>query len=112
MSHRVVGDVAAIEANGFAIEEVGERFVGGGRVAERTGSDGDSADEVFAQLAVDAEAHTNAGAIAINAAQRSGGIAATVVLEKALAADADIAVKAETAQGAFERRDFFSVLPE
>src|SRR5581483_2057974 len=69
MCHRVVGDVAAIERNGLAIEDIGERLVCSGGIAERAGRQRESADKIFIQFTVDTEAHADTRTIAILHAQ-------------------------------------------
>src|SRR5581483_7950308 len=96
VSNRIVADVATIEADGFAIEEVGEGFIRGSRIAERAGSQCHSAKEVFIQLAVYAKANTNACPVAIQA-----GSAAGVALEETLAAYPNVAIEAEAPEQTF-----------
>src|SRR5436309_8086326 len=65
MRDRIVGDPGLVESNGFAVEKVGQRFISGRRIAERTSGQVNPAGKVFIQLAIKTEAHPQAGAIAI-----------------------------------------------
>ena len=89
MRHRVVSDVASIQANCLAIEEIGKGFVGRRRIAKRTGRQGNSAEEVFVQLAFNAKANTDAAAITVRKPWE--------VLEEAFAAYANVTRESEFA---------------
>src|SRR5258708_537676 len=65
MCHRVVGDVAPIQANRLAIEKVGQGFIGGAGVAEGARSQINSTHKVFVQLTVNAETRPYPGPIAV-----------------------------------------------
>src|SRR5579872_151742 len=94
MSNRIVGDVAAIQSNGLAIEDVGERLVGGSRIAERTRRQGKCGNEILVQLAVDTETHADTGAIAVGDA----------VLVEGLASDTDVSAKPKPSCERFQGR--------
>src|SRR5258708_9096504 len=65
MGHRVVGDVAPIQANRLAIEKVGQGFIGGAGVGEGARSQINATHKVFVQLTVNAEARPYPGPIAV-----------------------------------------------
>ena len=90
MGYWVVCYVTAVQADGLAVEEVGERFIGRGGIAEGPGCQGQPSDKVIIELAIDTKPHTNSGAVAIKESR--------LVLEKAFTTDADIAIKAEASQ--------------
>src|SRR6266576_6049738 len=94
MRYGVISDPCLVESDGFAVEEVGQRFIGGRWIAERTGGQVNSAGEVFVQLAIKAETHTKTGAVAIKCS----------FLNEILATHPHISIEAEAANQAFERR--------
>ena len=96
MRDRIVGDIAAIQSDGLAVEKVGERLVGRGGISQRTGSQGNAADEIFAQLAIEAEAHSDAAAVPI--------LERSQILKEAFTANPDVTGKAEAAQQTFQSR--------
>src|ERR1700745_2673270 len=100
MRDRIVGDPGLVERNSFAVEEVGQGFIGGRRIAERTCSQINSASKVFVQLAVKTEPYAPAGAIAVKCS----------FLEEILATDPDIAIKAEAANQALQGRHTFLLI--
>src|SRR5690349_2800936 len=91
MRHRVVGDESAIECDGFPVEGVGQGFVGGGGISERTCSQRNSTDEVFVQFAIEAEPDANASAVPVLGAG----------LRVILAAYPDVSRKPEATQQSF-----------
>src|SRR6266550_2806004 len=100
MRDRIVGDPGLVERNRLAIEEVGQGFVGGRRIAERTCSQINPTGKVFVQLAVKAETHTKTGAVAVR----------YTVLDEVFTTYPDITVEAEPANQAFERRHAFLLI--
>src|SRR4029077_21236578 len=66
MGHRVVGDVAPIQANRLAIEKVGQGFIGGGGVGEGARSQINAAHKVLVQLTVNAETRPYPAPIAVH----------------------------------------------
>ena len=94
---RIVGDVTAIEADGLAVEVVGEGLIGGCGITQRTSGQINSAREIFVQLAFKSETHANPGAVAIG---ESGN-----VLEQALAAQPNVAIEAKTAKNILQCTD-------
>jgi hypothetical protein len=97
--HRVEGDVTAVKANRLAIEEVSESFVGGRRIAQRTGSQRYPGDEVFIQLAIKSKSNSNPCPVAIEA-----GFAAIVTLEEAFASHSNVSIEPEASQQTFQGR--------
>ena len=100
MRDRIVGDPGLVESNGFAVEKVGQRFISGRRIAERTSGQVNPAGKVFVQLAIKTEAHPQAGAIAIKCS----------FLNEILATHPHISIEAEAANQAFERRHAFLLI--
>ena len=88
MGQRVVSDPTFVEADGLAVEEVGESLIGCGGVTQRTGGEINATRKVLIQFPIESEAHPDTAAIAI---KKSG-----LVLELALAADPDIAAQPES----------------
>ena len=93
MRNRIVGDVSPIERNGLTIEVVGKRLVGRGWIAQSARSQGDASDEIFVELTVDSEAHTNAGQIVVW----------NTVLDVGFAAYPDVTAEPETSDQRFQR---------
>ena len=93
MRDRVVGDVAAIETDRFAIKEIGERLVARCRVTQTSGCKKDAADEVFVQLALQAEACANACTITVIHA----------LLKEILAAHPHVAGEANSTQSGLQK---------
>ena len=96
---RVVRDVALVETDCLAIEIVGEGLVGRRRIAQRTRGQRDSGRKIVVQFALESEAHTDTGAVAIGASGTTG-----VPLKKVLAAHSNIAGPTETSQSGFKAR--------
>ena len=65
MCDRVVGNETAVQPDRLLVEEIGQSFIGGGWIAQRTGCQIDTAGEVLAQLAVKSEANTDTAAVTI-----------------------------------------------
>ncbi len=89
MRYWIVRNVAAVETDGLAIEEIGEGFVGSGGITQRTRGKRDAAYKVFVQLAVHSETHADAAPVPVSHA----------VLEEALTAYPDVAIEAEARLG-------------
>src|SRR6266581_2530791 len=100
MRDRIVGDPGLVERNRLAIEEVGQGFVGGRRIAERTCSQINPTGKVFVQLAIKAETHTKTGAVAVW----------NSVLDEVFTAYPDIAIETEAANQAFQGRHAFLLI--
>src|SRR6202163_2838014 len=97
VSHRVVGDVAAIQANRLSVEVVGQGLIGGRGIAARSRREANTGGEVVVQLALKSETNANANPIAIIAK-----CASAVLLEETLTAHPHIAVPAKAAERLFE----------
>src|ERR1700686_3812182 len=91
-SHRVVGDVAAIQPNRLSVEVVGQGLVGGRGIAKRSRRETNTGGEVIVQLALESETHANANPVAVIT-----DCAAAVLLEETLTAHANVAVPAKAA---------------
>src|SRR5438132_13433502 len=100
MRYGVISDPCLVESDGFAVEEVGQRFIGGRWIAERTGGQVNSAGEVFVQLAIKAETHTKTGAVAVW----------NSVLDEVFTTYPDIAIETEAANQAFQGRHAFLLI--
>src|SRR6266480_5400766 len=100
MRDRIVGDPGLVESNGFAVEKVGQRFISGRRIAERTSGQVNPAGKVFVQLAIKTEAHPQAGAIAVW----------NSVLDEVFTTYPDIAIETEAANQAFQGRHAFLLI--
>src|SRR5437867_1426375 len=100
MRDRIVGDPGLVESNGFAVEQVGQRFISGRRIAERTGGQVNPAGKVFVQLAIKTEAHPQAGAVAVRYS----------VLDEVFTTYPDITIEAEPANQAFQGRHAFLLI--
>src|SRR5205807_7267336 len=53
MGHGIVGYVASIQPDGFAIEGIGQCFIGRGWVSERAGRQCNTSDEIFIELTIE-----------------------------------------------------------
>ena len=102
MGYRLVRDVPSIQPNGFSVEEVGHSLVGRIRVAQRAGRQKQPGSKVFTEFAFRAEAHTEAGPVAIQAR--------SAILKDAFAAQSDVAAEPEPAQYLLQRDDFFILI--
>src|SRR6202795_3728416 len=80
-SHRVVGDIAAIQPNRLSVEVVGQGLVGGRGIPQRSRREPNTGGEVIVQLALEPETHANANPVAVIA-----DCASAVLLEETLAA--------------------------
>ena len=105
MRHRVIGDVPAIEAYRFALEEIVHRLVGGRRIGKASGGQRHSRDEVFVQLTLESEPNAYSGAVAVV----TGG-ASAVLLEVILTAHPNVSRPAQTAQGVLEASEALLLL--
>src|SRR5438105_4354813 len=85
MGYRLVRNVPSIQPNGFSVEEVGHSLVGRIRVAQRAGCQKQPGSKVFTEFAFRAEAHTEAGPVAIQAR--------SAILKDAFAAQSDVAAE-------------------
>src|SRR3954454_23371258 len=88
---RIVGNVAAIEADCLAVKEVGERLVGRGGIPEAAGSDVYAADEIIAEASINAEAGANASTVAVRHS----------LLQDVFTADPNVSTETEAAEDRF-----------
>ena len=63
--HRIVGDVGAVQSYSLAIEIIGEGFIGGRRIAQRTSRQCHCSVEILVQLAIKTEASAHSGTVAV-----------------------------------------------
>src|SRR5437764_3201654 len=61
----IIRNVSLIQSYRFAVEDVGEGFIGGGGITLRSGRNRHSANEVLVQLTFQSQAHADAGAVAV-----------------------------------------------
>src|SRR5271168_2405858 len=90
----VVSDVALVQADRLSVEVIGQGFVRGRWITQRTGCQSEARDEVLIQLTFNPEPHADACAIAI----WNGG------LEEAFTAQPDVTDKAESSSQGFQGR--------
>ena len=100
MSDRIVGDVAAVNGDGFPVEVVCEGCVRARRITKRSRGDRYACDEVFVQLAFKPESDANSSTVAIRSS----------ILKKAFTADAHVTSQTKPAHKTLQRTDAFLVV--
>ena len=53
MGHGIVGYIASIQSDGFAVEGIGQCFIGRGWVSERAGRQCNTPNEIFIELTIE-----------------------------------------------------------